>query len=383
MLSGWGEFIAMNSSGRTAFRAAVSGLLSDDDEGGSGIFLAGPGAGALTKIATTGTTIGGRYTCGFSSIVGMNDSGQVIFDGLTLAPGSAWLPNHAYALNVFVTPTPPNGLAYRVFIAGTSGGSQPVFPTSLGATIVDGTVTWRAERPSFGATRCDEEKHALIRYSSGPGNELLVTLGSSVGGSTVVGFGNDVDNATSTTNCSACIYNDIDGLINSAGHVPVVLRLADATQGVYNFSAPGVSTEVARTGGANPYTALSPRASINNSDQVAFKGTSRPRLARLPVHAPVDDGHRRFGRGRPRNAKRRTPERPDLHELRKLLRPERLGQPGFPGQGLRRPGGLLLLERWNRSGQGGLPEGRHEQPGLRDDHAERRQSGRVRHGLGG
>jgi hypothetical protein len=203
-------------------------------------------------------------------MVGMNDAGQVVMDGYTPRPGGGWQASHAYLINNVVVSVPPNGLSYRAQNGGTSGASQPAFPTSIGATVVDGTITWLTQRASF-PVGCDEDNHSLIRFTSGPGNELLVAQGSSVGGSTVVGFGNDDNSGAS---CVGCTYNDIDGLINSAGHVPVVLRLADATQGVYNFSGPGVSTEVARTGGANPYTALSPRASINNGDQVAFKGTS-------------------------------------------------------------------------------------------------------------
>ena len=267
-LSGWGEFIAMNSAGTVAFRAAVAGLLTDNDETGSGIFLAGPGAGALTKIATSYDVIGGRINCGFSSMVGINDAGQVIFEGYATRPSSFWLPAHAYILGITVVPTTPNGLSFRSLNAGTSGAIEPVWPTTIGSTVVDGTITWLLQNRPLS---CDEKNHALIRRTAGPGNELLVAQGSSVGGSTVVGFGNDDNSGAS---CVGCTYNDIDGLINSAGHVPVVLRLADGTQGVYNFSAPGVSTQVARTGGANPYTALSPRVSINNADQVAFKGVS-------------------------------------------------------------------------------------------------------------
>ena len=299
-LSGWGEFIAMNASGVVSFRAAVQGILTDNDETGSGIFLAGPGAGALTKIATSGDTIGGRYTCGFSTMVGMNDAGQVVFDGLTIAPGAAWLANHAYQINNIVTPAPPNGLQYIATNAGTSGGSQPAFPTSLNATIGDGAITWKTQVAGFGGVKCDENSHGLVRFTPGPGNELLVTLGSSVGGSTVVGFGNDADNATSNSagggsNCTTCTYNDIDGLISSAGHVPVVLRLADATQGVYNFSAPGVSTQVARTGGANPYTALSPRASVNNgsSSSRTAVSVSASKLIVRSGRRPREPGHPR------------------------------------------------------------------------------------------
>lgn len=48
----------------------------------------------------------------------------------------------AYGLNAYVLPATPNGFVYKASIAGTSGGSPPTFPTTLGGTVVDGTVTW-------------------------------------------------------------------------------------------------------------------------------------------------------------------------------------------------------------------------------------------------
>jgi hypothetical protein len=60
--------------------------------------------------------------------------------------------------------------------------------------------------------------------------------------------------------------------MNASGHVPVVLNLADGTQGVFNFTAPGTSTQVAR-GGVAGVTAIGPRVSINDSDQVVYRAT--------------------------------------------------------------------------------------------------------------
>ena len=40
-------------------------------------------------------------------------------------------------------PDTPNGFIYICTVAGTTAGSAPTFPTVLGATVVDGTVTWR------------------------------------------------------------------------------------------------------------------------------------------------------------------------------------------------------------------------------------------------
>ena len=45
-----------------------------------------------------------------------------------------------------VRPSTPNGWWYRCTVAGTSAGSEPTWPVIEGGTVVDGTVTWTAER---------------------------------------------------------------------------------------------------------------------------------------------------------------------------------------------------------------------------------------------
>lgn len=64
----------------------------------------------------------------------------------TVVPAQASAPTRAnttaYALNAYVVPATPNGFYYKATAAGTSGGTIPTFPTTIGATVTDGTVTW-------------------------------------------------------------------------------------------------------------------------------------------------------------------------------------------------------------------------------------------------
>ena len=254
---GWSEHIDMNSSGVVAFKTALAGALSDDDEQGTAVVTAGPGAGTLTAVMSSGETVDGRFLCGFTSMVSINDAGQVLADSYGPA-GTPWQPSMAYTAGTRVRPTAANGLLYVATSSGTSGSTEPPWPTDWGATVVDSGVTWQV----LDTVGCDTDDDALIRYTPGPGNELLVAKGSTVGGSTVTIFG-----------CTLCVddyYDQTDGRINSSGHVPVVLSLADGTEGVFLFDGPGSSTQVARTGGSNPYTSISPRATVNDNDQVAF-----------------------------------------------------------------------------------------------------------------
>jgi hypothetical protein len=54
-------------------------------------------------------------------------------------------PNTDYALNTRVQPHRPTGFQYVASGAGRSGTDQPRWPTTLGATVTDGSVTWTAE----------------------------------------------------------------------------------------------------------------------------------------------------------------------------------------------------------------------------------------------
>lgn len=53
-----------------------------------------------------------------------------------------WAASTAYVLNDVRRPTAANGRLYRVTTAGTSAATEPVWPTTAGATVTDGTVVW-------------------------------------------------------------------------------------------------------------------------------------------------------------------------------------------------------------------------------------------------
>ena len=53
-----------------------------------------------------------------------------------------WAASTAYALGVIRCPNTGNGYFYEVTTAGTTAAAEPVWPTVVGNTVVDGTVTW-------------------------------------------------------------------------------------------------------------------------------------------------------------------------------------------------------------------------------------------------
>ena len=59
---------------------------------------------------------------------------------------SAWASSTAYTVGQIVRATvlQASGLVFRCTVAGTSASTEPAWPTDIGSTIPDGTVTWRA-----------------------------------------------------------------------------------------------------------------------------------------------------------------------------------------------------------------------------------------------
>ena len=62
----------------------------------------------------------------------------------TTTPTSTWAATHVYDISVTeqVQPTTSNGYYYNCTVAGTSGSTEPTWPTTPGDTVVDNTVTW-------------------------------------------------------------------------------------------------------------------------------------------------------------------------------------------------------------------------------------------------
>lgn len=56
---------------------------------------------------------------------------------------TAWTANQVVAAGEIRRPTTPNGRRYLASAGGTTGATQPTWPTAYGGSIVDGTVTWQ------------------------------------------------------------------------------------------------------------------------------------------------------------------------------------------------------------------------------------------------
>jgi len=66
-------------------------------------------------------------------------------DPITLSLVTAinpWAASTAYNVGDIVQPTVANGYKYKCVAAGTSGVSEPTWPTTLGSQLIDNGVTW-------------------------------------------------------------------------------------------------------------------------------------------------------------------------------------------------------------------------------------------------
>ena len=55
---------------------------------------------------------------------------------------SPWVALTPYILGDYVWPTTFNGYRYACTTAGTSGATEPTWPTTIGGTVNDGTIVW-------------------------------------------------------------------------------------------------------------------------------------------------------------------------------------------------------------------------------------------------
>lgn len=89
------------------------------------------------KSSVTNEVTGTGYTAG-GAVLGSAAVGD--FSGNTYTTSRA--NTTAYVVGQIVRPATGNGYLYQCSTAGTSGSSIPTYPTVVGQTVTDGTVTW-------------------------------------------------------------------------------------------------------------------------------------------------------------------------------------------------------------------------------------------------
>lgn len=93
----------------------------------------------IYKSSVTNEVTGTGYTAGGATLASATSTYTAANSYATTRANST-----AYTLGQIVRPATGNGFLYQVSTAGTSGASIPTYPTVIGQTVTDGTVTWTA-----------------------------------------------------------------------------------------------------------------------------------------------------------------------------------------------------------------------------------------------
>lgn len=76
------------------------------------------------------------------TVVAKDSNGAMATYEPGLATAATWVATTAATLGTLKKPTVSNGHYYRATTGGTTGGTQPTWPTTANATVTDGTVVW-------------------------------------------------------------------------------------------------------------------------------------------------------------------------------------------------------------------------------------------------
>jgi len=121
---------------------AVSAAFTMHDLNGANLARALYGASTeVASAAVTGeaATVYPGALAPFASMAAATPTPTVVPAQASAAARANTTP---YALGAYVTPAVANGFYYKATAAGTSGGTVPTYPTTIGGTVTDGTVTW-------------------------------------------------------------------------------------------------------------------------------------------------------------------------------------------------------------------------------------------------
>lgn len=156
-----------------------------------GIAIGDTGAQVCTNLAATingflsgrlplSATAATNYCTIACKTAGVRGMQHVVFLDTTQVPAgitaqlySTWVTlQNALVGDAVIPKATPNGLWFKCTIAGTAGASEPTWPTTVGTTVTDGTITWTC----WGSTATGNAPTQALFLGNGTGLETYVNL---------------------------------------------------------------------------------------------------------------------------------------------------------------------------------------------------------------
>ncbi len=131
-----------------------------------------------------------------------------------------WVKNGgAYSAGLYMGPTQDNGYLYRISTGGTNGSTEPTWPTTVGATVSSGTITYTCMRAYSGGAYRPRNTRLDACYAEADQQPIVLGVGSVwIGGANGPGFAPDSSvnggfyiNSRGQFNSHAAISDNGDG----------------------------------------------------------------------------------------------------------------------------------------------------------------------------
>lgn len=194
--------------------------------------LAGTSGGS---IPTFPTYIGGQVVDGTAVL---SCSGYYGFSY------SVWVTATAYTVGARIIPTTSNGYVYECTVAGTTSGTQPLWPQTIGDTVTDGTVTWECKVEENTTTPLPKNHVPYPVYMDG---YIFIIAKNSDGTNSSLIYNSDIDNPLSWNQIDYTAAESFpDALVALARQNNVVMAFGHYTTEMFNDAANPLGSPLSR-----------------------------------------------------------------------------------------------------------------------------------------
>jgi hypothetical protein len=224
-------------------------------------------------------------------------SGDTAF--ITNKNATSWFPLQFFPTTTFRCPTVGNGYCYEVTTAGTTGASEPTWPTTVGSTVTDGTVVWTCRLATVTlATNITASTLTMSGFAgtfnfgtntisvSGTGTVFTGSTTSTISGTPLILVTNAASTARTITAGSVTEANSISFNINNGGSTLTVS--GSVRDLIFSGSFGGSFPNGALTiyGNLTFKSSMTVTAGVSTRTFAATSGTQKITSAALPLDFP-------------------------------------------------------------------------------------------------